>query len=60
MKPLSDYIDFMNLNEKKINDDNNLVVVAFYKFFELDNLNLFQALLVSQFSLKLKYKIYIC
>ena len=49
MKPLSDYIDFLKSNEKKFNDDDNLVVVAFYKFFDLENLNVFQALLKSIF-----------
>ena len=49
MNPISDYIKFLNSNEKKINDDDYLVVVAFYKFFELDNLNVFQALLKSIF-----------
>ena len=49
MKPLSDYIDFLKSNEKKFYDDDNLVVVAFYKFFDLENLNVFQALLKSIF-----------
>ena len=49
MNPISDYIKFLNSNEKKFNDDDYLVVVAFYKFFELDNLNMFKALLKSIF-----------
>ena len=49
MKPLSDYTDFLNSNEKQFNDDDNLIVVAFYKFFELENLNVFQVLLKSIF-----------
>ena len=49
MNLISDYIKFLNSNEKKFNDDDYLVVVAFYKFFELDNLNVFQALLKSIF-----------
>ena len=49
MNPISDYIKFLNSNEKKFNDDDYLVVVAFYKFFELDNSNVFQTLKKSIF-----------
>ena len=46
----ADYIDFLNSNEKQCYMITTyLVVVAFYKFFELENLNVFQALLKSIF-----------
>jgi len=45
MNPKLDYLNFLQLNEKYINDKSNFIVVAFYKFFELQNLNEFQDIL---------------
>ena len=40
-----DYLNFLQSNEKYINDKSNFIVVAFYKFFELQNLEEFQDIL---------------
>ena len=42
MNPKLDYLNFLQLNEKYINDKSCFIVVAFYKFFELQNLTQFQ------------------
>ena len=42
MNPKSDYQNFLQSNKKIINDKNTFIVVAFYKFFELNNLIDFQ------------------
>jgi UPF0176 protein len=45
MNPKLDYLNFLQSNEKYINDKSNFIVVAFYKFFELQNLKEFQDIL---------------
>ena len=35
MSPKSNYLNFLKLNEKKLNTPDIIVVVAFYKFFEV-------------------------
>ena len=37
MSPKSNYLNFLKLNEKKLNTSNVKIVVAFYKFFEVFN-----------------------
>ena len=37
MSPKSNYLNFLRLNEKKLNTSDVKVVVAFYKFFEVSN-----------------------
>ena len=43
MNPKSDYSNFLQLNEKNINDKSSFIVAAFYKFFDLKNKADFQA-----------------
>ena len=43
MNPKSDYLKFLQSNEKNINDKNSFIVAAFYKFFDLKNQADFQA-----------------
>ena len=38
MNPKSDYLKFLQSNEKNINDKNSFIVAAFYKFFDLNNI----------------------
>ena len=38
MSPKSNYLNFLELNEKKLNTTDVKVVVAFYKFFEVPNI----------------------
>ena len=45
MNPKLDYLNFLQSNEKYINDKSNFIVIAFYKFFELQNLKEFQDIL---------------
>jgi UPF0176 protein len=45
MNPKLDYLNFLQSNEKYINDKSNFIVVAFYKFFELQNLEEFKDIL---------------
>ena len=35
MSPKSNYLNFLKLNEKKLNTSDVKIVVAFYKFFEV-------------------------
>ena len=35
MSPKSNYLNFLKLNEKKLNTPDITIVVAFYKFFEI-------------------------
>ena len=37
MSPKSNYLNFLKLNEKRLNTTDVKVVVAFYKFFEVPN-----------------------
>ena len=37
MSPKSNYLNFLKLNEKKLNKPDARVVVAFYKFVEVSN-----------------------
>ena len=43
MNPKSDYLKFLQLNQKNINDKNSFIVAAFYKFFDLKNITGFQS-----------------
>ena len=45
MNPKLDYLNFLQSNKKYINDKSNFIVVAFYKFFELQNLEEFKDIL---------------
>ena len=49
MDPESDYLNFLHSNKKIFHGDKYLVVVGFYKFFELNELNNFQSFLKSIF-----------
>ena len=50
MSPKSNYLKFLKLNEKKLNIPDITVVVAFYKFFEIQNTIALQNLLKSIFN----------
>jgi UPF0176 protein len=49
MNPESDYLNFLHSNEKFFYDDKHMVVVTFYKFFEVNDTLDFQVLLKSIF-----------
>ena len=49
MNPESDYLNFLHSNKKMLQGDKYLIVVGFYKFFELNDLNKFQLSLKSIF-----------
>ena len=58
MDSKSDYLNFLHSNKKMFHGDNHLVVVGFYKFFELNDLNDFQVSLKSIFLSKLQYLVF--
>ena len=56
MSPKSNYLNFLKLNEKKLNTPGVRVVTAFYKFFEVSDTIALQNSL-NQFSIRLKLKV---